>query len=106
MGITVQTKLCCWHPVVMLCSLPRLQVSTSEKQLELLQAESVKQLQDQTKSFQREMVVASQLRIEVADKGRQLNTLRQMCNDETSRADAANSKRQDMQAAQLVAEAR
>ena len=75
-----------------------LQVATYERQLDQQQHTTIKQLQDQQGAFQREMLVASQLRLDLADRDRQINMLRQMHSDEATRATGMQAKFEDAHA--------
>ncbi|KAL0055275.1 hypothetical protein WJX82_009859 [Trebouxia sp. C0006] len=61
-------------------------VSSYEQHLSEAQAASFQALQDQLHSFQNEMAAASHLRTQLVDKDRQIDTIRQMYNDEAGHA--------------------
>ena len=73
-------------------------MATYERQLDQQQHTTIKQLQDQQGAFQREMLVASQLRLDLADRDRQINMLRQMHSDEAARATGMQAKFEDAHA--------
>ena len=70
-------------------------MATYERQLDQQQHTTIRQLQDQQGAFQREMLVASQLRLDLADRDRQINMLRQMHSDEAARATGMQAKFED-----------
>ncbi|KAL3133043.1 hypothetical protein ABBQ38_006949 [Trebouxia sp. C0009 RCD-2024] len=80
-------------------------VSSYEQHLSEAQAASFQALQDQLHSFQNEMAAAALLRTQLVDKDRQIDTIRQMYNDEAGHSHSLMQQCQQANEASAAAQA-